>query len=158
MNDFDIKPDDFFVGASVDEINTAITIQAKNHAKIAQAHELARDELRKAKSWLEFRQAGLSEQFITQLEATKQKWTIDRIKNLVLLEVNYQKALGDVTEAEKKVGMLGALRDASTHQKDMLVTISANYRHDDREGVYASPTVGTKTKIGEYQKMYGKQT
>jgi hypothetical protein len=149
--------DEFYVGNTIEEINSAIIVQARNHAKICKAHEIARDELRVAKQGLEKVQAALSENIISQLEAQKQKWTVDRVKNLVLLEPLYHKALGGANEAEKKVGMLGGVREASNHQKDMLVTLSANYRHDDREGVYAAPGVNLKNKISEYQERYGQQ-
>jgi len=112
---------------SEEEINNELRDQPSLYAYYAVLGEMAEAALAEAKLQLDTTTASLDGKYREQL-ASMGKVTENLVANSVKVDEDYIAAVLRVNVARKNVGLLGAIKEAFRHRKDMLVTLASNMR------------------------------
>ena len=109
-------------------INEDLKNQASLFAFYAVVSELANDELSQAKLKLELVEATLAKTYRDKKLVTGEKVTEKIIQEAVALDKNRIKAVTDLNEAKKSVGVLKAIKESFHHRKESVIALASNMR------------------------------
>lgn len=107
--------------------------QHERFAKYATLHELAKDNLERAKRMLDILYAQVDHEKRQEAKNMqdvnpKFKFTEKMCENSVLTDERYQKMHLKYLDAKKLVGVLGVGKEAFAQRKEMLISLGANQR------------------------------
>jgi len=133
------------LACSEETINDDLKDQPSHFAWYAVLAEIAQAELAEAKVTLDLAEASLDAKFRAEAEA---RTTETMIKNKIKLDPIFTAAQENYNTLRKNVGILGAIKDAFYHRKDVLIALASNMR------VQADPSIYVKKQ--EYRGPYGR--